>query len=490
MPGRAALFGEEPVAELRGLHALTDPDDGVTAVVDLAVIGARGDGKSQFIVHAIRALHAHAPALGGAEQRLNQDVMRLVLDPRATRPDATPPGAVPHFTFRVRAAGLLERLRGGAALHLVWRATGVGLALVAAAVLVATGVALAARGASLLAVAIGAGGALVLGIAALVARSRIARLGDIEVVFWDIAGEQVYSAAAADYYAFLVRLVDARRRRAESAGRAYAFVPVLICNPLALGTGDAGSAYERLRELIPLFAAIDRDAGRALVAINRWSVVEPICARGALRDEAVRVVSCARGDGATLERTVAREQVRAHCLDAEDGRQHGVHYTHLRYDTAIWTAVEVDPQSGALLHNYDDGPGALGGDARHRFLGWLVGLVPWPRARNPPRPAASRAAAEERRGGSLAATSSSAAQRVPAPLPLGARAAADPERYMPRAPAPGLSEAAIPSPHLAVPPAGASRPHDGAAPTWDAPREPYAPPEEIWSRPLGAPGLR
>src|SRR6187401_307666 len=80
VPRRLSLFADDPIAELRGLGTLTDPDDEVAAVIDLAVIGARGDGKTQFIVHAIRALHAHAPALDGAEQRLNQDVMRLVLD--------------------------------------------------------------------------------------------------------------------------------------------------------------------------------------------------------------------------------------------------------------------------------------------------------------------------------------------------------------------------------------------------------------------------
>jgi hypothetical protein len=111
----------------------------------------------------------------------------------------------------------------------------------------------------------GASGALVGAIAALVARRRLSRFGDIEIVFWDVAGEQVYSAAAADYYTLMGRLVDARRRRADELGRAYAFAPILICNPLALGTDDEGSPYERLRELLPLFAALDRDA---LVSTN------------------------------------------------------------------------------------------------------------------------------------------------------------------------------------------------------------------------------
>src|SRR5262249_28236404 len=92
---RTSVFADEPVGELRGLATLTDPDV-LAGVIDLAVSGARGDGKTQFIVHAIRAMHAHAPALDGPEQLLTRDVLKLVLDPRATRPDATPPGVVPH----------------------------------------------------------------------------------------------------------------------------------------------------------------------------------------------------------------------------------------------------------------------------------------------------------------------------------------------------------------------------------------------------------
>lgn len=385
MPKRVALFADEPITELRGLGTLTDPDDDVAAVIDLAVIGARGDGKTQFIVHAIRALHAHAPALDGAEQRLNQEVMRLVLDPRATRPEATPPGVVPHVTFRVRAAGLLDRLGGLRALKLAWRAAGVGATIGIAAALVVLGAVIGVRHDAAQGVLIGASGLLVSGIAALVARRRIERLRDVEVAFWDIAGEQVYSAGAADYYTLLGRLVDARRRRAESLGRSYAFVPVLICNPLALGTcDDEGSAYERLRELLPLFASLDREVSRALIAINRWSVVDPLCERGAERDEVVEVRVHARGEPPGASQRVAREQVRAFCLDAEDGRDKGVRVAYLRYDTAIRTSVAADPDTGALTYEYDEGPGAFSGDAHRHFLDWLLGVVRWQRARRAP----------------------------------------------------------------------------------------------------------
>jgi hypothetical protein len=379
-PRRSSVFAVDPVGELRGLATLTDPDDGVSAVIDLAVIGARGDGKTQFIVHAIRALHAHAPALAGAEQELNTSVMRLVLDPRATRPDATPPGVVPHFTFRVRAAGLFDRLGARAATWLAIRATRIGTAVVFAMLLLAGGIAAAVLGEWRLALAAGGAGALIGATAALVARRRLSRFGDIEIVFWDVAGEQIYSAAAADYYTAMGRLVDARRRRSDELGRAYAFAPVLICNPLALGTDEEGSPYERLRELVPLFAALDRETPRALVAINRWSVVDPICARGAPRDEVVAVTSRARGDdpqaGAPTE--VSRELVREHCLDAEDGRDGDVRVAYLRYDTAIKAEVDVDPEAATVAYDFDEGPGAFSGRARHRFLDWVIGLVRWP----------------------------------------------------------------------------------------------------------------
>jgi hypothetical protein len=236
-------------------------------------------------------------------------------------------------------------------------------------------------------VIVGASGALIGGVAALAARRRIARTGDVEVAFWDVAGEQVYSAAAADYYSLLAHLVEARRRRAEALGRAYAFAPILICNPISLGTNDEGSPYERMRQLLPLFATLDPEAARALIAINRWAVVDPICARGALRDEVVSVASSGRGEAPAPSRAVAREQVRANCLDAEDGRDQDVRLTYLRYDTAIKTQVDVDRDAATITYAYDDGPGAFSGGAATRFLDWVVGLVRWPASRPEAAPA-------------------------------------------------------------------------------------------------------
>ncbi|HEY1554170.1 MAG TPA: hypothetical protein VGF94_05015 [Kofleriaceae bacterium] len=381
VPRRVALFASEPVPELRGLAALTDPDDDVAAVIDLALMGARGDGKTQFLVHAIRALHARAPALAGGEAEHNRAVMRLVLDPRAPRPDATPPGVVPHFTFRARASVLFEQLGWRGAFSLARR-----LARVGGLVALACGLGAAAVGCALvhrvpLAAIAAAGAALIAASAVLVARTRIARAGEIEIAFWDVAGEHVYGEGAADYHALLGRLVDARRRRAAAVGRAYAFAPVLICNPLALGTFEEGSPYARMRAVLPLFAALDREASRALIAVNRWAVVDPICERGALREEVVTVTARARGEGAMPAYRVARERVRVCCLDAEDGRDGHVAIDHVRYDTAIASRVEPGGGDGdgdpTLIYEYDDGPGAFGGDARRRFLAWLVRLPHW-----------------------------------------------------------------------------------------------------------------
>src|SRR5664279_4470530 len=193
------LAFEAPDLQIQDLNI----DDEIAAVIDVAVIGARGDGKTQFLVHAIRALHGRAPALAGTEQDLNRTMMRLVLDPRAPRPDATPPGVVPHFTFRVRAAALFARLGWSGAFRLACKLARITGLVVLACALVVAGLVIALRGAVAPGVVVGATGAVLAAIAALIARGRIERAGEIEIVFWDVAGEQIYSPSAADYHALL-----------------------------------------------------------------------------------------------------------------------------------------------------------------------------------------------------------------------------------------------------------------------------------------------
>lgn len=443
---RVAVFENEEVEGIRGLTALTEPDhrEGVGAVIDLAVIGARGDGKTQFIVHAIRTLRAYAPVLGGVEHEHNRDILRMVMNAREPCPDATAPGVVPHYVFRIVPRELLGQIGFAGRLALFARAAGLRLyaflALLNAVGLVgllgflrgSVDAPSVLAGLGTLAVGLGLGWAL--------ARQRFLSKGETEIVFWDVAGEHVYRDSAADYYSFLSALVRRRMERAAGAGPgegtgpragegereaprtgsparpyAYAFAPILICNPLSLGVRGDGSAYARLRRLIPLFATLGGRLARAMVAINRWSVVERICEPDSDRDEVVAVVPRARlpedaeADADEEGRVdqpptpraalpvVQRDVVRRYCLDAEDGDDMGVRFTYLRYDAGIqcefsthvwegygalpegirsrWRAPSTNGTGAVLDYEYEEGPGSFEGDTRAGFLRWLATMA-------------------------------------------------------------------------------------------------------------------
>ncbi len=388
---RLAIFEREFIEDMRGLSSLTEPgpEESVGAVVDVAVIGARGDGKTQFIVHAIRTLRAYAPdlsILSEAERNHNRDILDVVMNARAPRPEATAPGVIPHYVFRIRPHALLSQLGLGGRLGLYARTAGlIGHWLLAAVNAVCLGAVLAAITGGLSAIAIMAAiASATLGAAfgALLSRRRFIGRGEIEIVFWDVAGEHVYSASAADYYGFLSALVHRRRQRAKATERAYAFAPVLLCNPIALGTRTQGSPYTRMRQLLPMFATLNEPLPHALIAINRWSIVDLVCAPDADRDQLVAVIPRARNEDHEPELTheakgassrepgpsaiespaqphdkaaeadappgdadhvahlpplpvVRREVVRAHCLDAEDERDSDLALTYLRYDAGM-----------------------------------------------------------------------------------------------------------------------------------------------------------
>jgi hypothetical protein len=436
---RQAIFDREDIEGMRGLASLTEPaaDEPVGAIVDLAVMGARGDGKTQFIVHAIRTLRAYAPPLAGAERDFHRDVLEVVMNAHAPRPEATPPGVVPHYVFRIRPESLLAQIGLLGRLGLYRRAAGLLghwlLALVNAALLLAAlvwvrgGVDEVAVSGATLGLALGAAAG------ALVARRRFVRRGLIEIVFWDVAGEHVYRGSAADYYGFLGALVTRRRQR-STFGRAYAFAPVLLCNPTALGTRAQGSSYTRLRQILPMFASLNEALPRGLVAINRWAVVDHVCAPDADRDEVVAVASRPRAPGseAAHSRTevrpvhageagasalpplpaVRRDVVRAHCLDAEDGRESEIDIAYLRYDAGMQCEIDERPWPGwesldeeikaqwqppaegtpqrLLDYVYEDGPGAFEGEARRDFLRWLAHLAFHRRSYAPDRSADAR----------------------------------------------------------------------------------------------------
>ncbi len=451
---RQTIFEREAIEGISGLTSLTEPasDERVSAIVDIAVMGARGDGKTQFIVHAIRTLRAYAPPLSGTERRFHRDILEVVMDAREPRPEATVPGVVPHYVFRIRPDSLLAQVGLVARLGLLVQMAGLAWSgLVAGLNALLLGLLLwGLRGGLDAYVAAGAGLALAVGVGLgwLLARRRFHARGPIEIVFWDVAGEHVYSTSAADYHGFLGALVERRRARAtEHArqspaplrhGRAYAFAPVLLCNPIGLGARMQGSPFTRLRQLMPMFASLNEPLPHALVAINRWSAVEALCRPDSDRDELVAVVSRPRDQADPSADTsqpaapspatpstattdlpplpvVRREVVRAHCLDPEDGRHDDVRVTYLRYDAGMQCELASQPWPGPdgldddvgahwspprgpapaclLAYEYEDGPGAFEGHVRAGFLRWIATLACHRHAYEPVRAAARLAGA-------------------------------------------------------------------------------------------------
>jgi hypothetical protein len=402
---RRALFDKEPVAGLSGLVGLTAPDDEVAGVVDVVVIGAKSDGKTQFITHAIRTLDAQAPAGLSTEEKLqNEKILGLVLNPKRPLPEANPDRKVRHYVFRVKAPAFLGggiagglRLLGGA---LTWR--GIVALLGAAACAAAVRIAHGALDGFALGAAIGAavlGGAW----AFLDAWMAFRRQDEVEVVFWDVAGEDVFGdRGAGDYHQFLAALVRARR---QDGGR-HALAPALICNPLAVGTLAEDSPFARLRMIMPSFAKLHRAQPDVLVVVNRWDLVRAIVADGeAAADEIVGVVPVGReaaagatgaaGPPSEALPLVKRSVILRHCVDGDHAPIGGVRFRTIRYEAGLDTQVDEKPWSPELLagrfsapatepsrvvtYRYAEGPGSLGGDAGRGLFAWIAGIL-WSRA--------------------------------------------------------------------------------------------------------------
>lgn len=386
---RWKLFDAEPVAGMRGAASLTEPADDVAAVVDIAVIGARGDGKTQFILHAIRTLDARAcPDLMEEERANSQRIKTVAMNADAPSPDATPPGFIPHYAYRAHPGPLLEQLDAGARVALLAHTARLRVHLLIAAIAAAAIAAGAlALGHGLAAAIAGAAVALVvLGLLAWsLSRRRLVKAGEIEVVFWDVAGEHVSKDGGA-YHSFLDEV--AQRRRAVG-GRRYAFAPVLLCNPLSLGVHRDGSTFTKLRKLLPLFASINRGSGRtgggksqALIVINRASVIDELTAHDGDAGEQVEVVTRARRDGHELEvrrDVVGRGVVQHHCVDVEAGVVDGVALAYLRYDAGDQcrsTARRPDTgQPAGVDYVYTDDVAPFQDRARSEFLAWLAELA-------------------------------------------------------------------------------------------------------------------
>ncbi|HKA87992.1 MAG TPA: hypothetical protein VKE22_10015 [Haliangiales bacterium] len=397
---RVALFAEEPAPGLSGLAGLTSPDDDVTAVVDAVVLGAKSDGKTQLITHLIRTLDAQAPPGLSEEERLQNDkILALVLNAKRPQPEANPDKKVRHYVFRVKAKKLLHGLGTRGALRFLLRGAALAGALVSVGA-VAGAVALLRGAADTWAVVAGlVAGALGAAWGAFLRRRELLRLGDIEIVFWDVAGEDVYSdRGAGAYHSFLTELARARRQR---PGR-YAFAPILVCNPMVVGRLAHDSPYARLRMILPSFAALDRPAPEILVVVNRWVLVRSVLGDGEERaDETLAIWPVARdapaAAGAPAEPLplVTRSVVERHCLDAEPERVGGTRFRTIHYEAGLdaqahvscypgWAALpdelklrfaDPGPADRLVEYRYAEGPGALAGDASAAFHAWLAAAI-------------------------------------------------------------------------------------------------------------------
>jgi hypothetical protein len=389
-PTRIPVFTDREPAIAPALAGLTQPGPAaaVGAVVDLALYGAPGAGKSNLLYLWLRTLRARAPELDGVEADEQRALVTAALGGPADR--AAP--ALRHAVVHLPAAALLAEV--GAAGRLacygrvgLWRGVIAGLAaslalLVAMALvrgrLDAVGV-LAA-----LAVLLAAGAS-----AAVSARARWLDLGEIEIALWDTAPAAGEPAALYPAFEALVR----ERRRRGAPWRAHAFAPVLVVDPLALGDEPELHRFGRLRSALPVFAALGGARARALVAVSRWGAVEAICRpdreRGDARAHGVTpndLVSGSGGDrsggveletegaGAPARLRVSREVVRRICLDAEDGREAGLAIQHLRYDAGVLVAEEAR-ESGALSLRWAERTGDLEGDARQSAFRFVASLI-------------------------------------------------------------------------------------------------------------------
>jgi hypothetical protein len=420
---RVPLFDKEPVPGLAGLVGLSGPGPGddVALVIDAVVLGAKGDGKTQFITHAIRTLDARGPSgLSPEEQLQNEKMVGLVLNAKRPQPEANPDRKVRHYVVRLRPDNLVAGLPVWARAALLLRAGRAGRYLVMVALalpLVLAGLR-ALRGELDWTAAAGVASAAMAGAAwaFAVARRDFARAGDVEVVFWDVAGEDVYSdRGAAAYHAFVAALT-ARRRAARARGgpSGYALAPILICNPLAVGRHADDSPYARLRMILPSFTALGRPHSDVLVVVNRWELAAKVCAAETEADECLAIVPIARDappvvDGGPRDPlpVVCRRVVLRHCLDGEPLAVGATRFRMVRYEAGLDTQAQAAPWSGyealpaetrarwagpgdgpiagVIEYRYAEGPGVLAGEAAAGFFAWLAGLA-WPWRPDRPEP--------------------------------------------------------------------------------------------------------
>jgi hypothetical protein len=410
---RPRLVAARPDLPVPGcLASLTQPPASapVGAIIDLALLGARGAGKTQLLYLLLRTLRARAPELEGEEAAQQRALVAAALG--GPPPPAT--DGPTHAIASLPVASLLDEIGAGGRAACYWRAglarsiilsVVAGVAVFGALVLLADGLGALA---TLLALAFVAAGA---GFGWVAARSRWLDLGEIEIALWDPsrcpghttirlhavrAPEEATLEEAgpepepppgpAELHPVFSQLVHERRRRG-APWRRHAFAPILVVNPIDLGRdpelGDAG----RLRRLLPVFAALGGGAPRAMVAISRWSAVESVCRPDSDRRAMVQLATA--GMGAQGAAAVSRETLRRLCLDAEDGREGDTAIHYLRYD-AGWAEPRIDdaraPDGDAATSvalTWSDPMSGLEGETRRSLFRFLASLLEPPAAVEP-----------------------------------------------------------------------------------------------------------
>ncbi len=365
MTDRVQVFESDPVPGVSGLTSLSGPnsEERVRAVIDIPLIGPPRSGKSQFAATLLRTLKARAPELPTHEAHGNRVVMRSVMGAspaQGPRSDQV----VPHYTFRVSVAALLEMLpataRVGALLGTHRVQLPIGSTLVCIALSICGGVFLS----PLLAAAFASASLLLISLLFVrsikVATARAENDGEVELVLWDPPGDFYRAERAADTYDFLAHLAR-RRQEARLAWRGYSFLPALVINPIDFGTASRRSELMRMRGLLPMFAALDGEKPRALVAINRWTLVAGACPNGACKDDSITAVACDR-DGQSSRYELSRMAIASDLVETEDGNEAGVDIRYLRYESA--TDAEVEFRNDAIEYTAQGAGGSLVGVSR------------------------------------------------------------------------------------------------------------------------------
>lgn len=418
------------MAAISGLAGLTGPawNEPVAGVIDVVVFGAKSDGKTQFITHAIRTLEGVSPAgLSASERQQNEMILNLVVNAKRPAPQANPDRNVRHYVFRAKADKIWEGMSTGDRLASVWRSGAVrGYAILALLSAIVTGAALFALRGGVIDQFVAAGAAISLlaglWMAHAAARRAVLSRGEVEVCFWDVAGEDVYSdRGAGGYHSFLDMLARARRIHATAGGgppRGHAMAPILMCNPISVGTRAEDSSYARLRLIMPTFASLQRPHPDVLVVVNRWRLVRAVCASGSGDvDDIVAVVPVARDVAAATSAggprdpmpCVRRSVVLKHCRDGDPPEVGSTRFVTVSYEAGLDPAVEeaewksyddlpADVRArwgppaetgvkSVLTYTYSEGPGALGGETAQTFFGWMAKML-WAKPADPSEEAA------------------------------------------------------------------------------------------------------